>query len=137
MTSKLRTVGRRSNIQASVYMFHWLETEINALAGQHKGRGKRFVNSFRVGAATEVATRLVHQRSEIFSAARGSTALVKVQADNAEVKKAVQNMFPRAKTYSTGFASDADGYSEGKRAGRSINLSGGKGLGAPSPQLKD
>lgn len=145
---KLKAVGRQSNIDATLYMYAWLSKEIDYLTKEAKiinwnhdrGEGRRFANSFRLGAVDEISRRLKEQKAEVYKQAedRGATtALVRVKDDAIAVKNQFKKFFPKTKGWNgASGATDNDGYSQGKKAGAGINLSGGKGLRAPSKQLK-
>lgn len=150
----VKVFGRRSAVQATEYTVAYLLREIDALAERNvAGRGKGWANSFRLGAAACVASRLAEAQREreaqeravldllpAASAPAGSvsTALAVVTKDRAEVDAAYRDFssrFGRAGRF--GGASSSSGYAAGYAAGSSVSLGGGRGgLGAGAKGLR-
>ena len=99
---------------------------------------RKWMNAFRCGCVSTIGSRLREQRaaSEVTLQEEKPqcTALV-VKAD-AAVDAHVEKKYPKLGKGRTTSISDIAGFLAGKEAGRSIPLSGGKGLKAPAPQLK-
>jgi hypothetical protein len=134
---KLQIIGRRSDIETVSYLFSYLVLEIermatetwkerSALVAEH---GTKWKNAFRWGAVVAIARRLQEQVAATHT--RASTgALVLLRKDEAEVEEAIKRLKLR-KLSCTG-ASSRDGYSQGHRAGREMQISGARGAIAGS-----
>lgn len=154
--------GRESAVQAVRYTAAYLHREVKTLCerawaddGQWvSGSARSWKNSFRVGAAVEIANRLWAQRQaerrerrqrveevtahpEVADKIK-SDALAVVERDEREVELAYAKRsanFGTARAGSSG--SSGDGYSSGRRAGRSVSLGGGRAaLGRGQGRLK-
>lgn len=134
----VRIVGKLSDVQSASYMAAYLINEIDQLAKQHAGNGRRWTNSFKVGAVSTVLNRLDEQKKaqEVkVAAAPAGTALV-LRNDAVAVQHYFRQLFPRTVSGSRMRATSGDGFSAGKEAGAGISLGGGKGLGAQAKQLR-
>lgn len=126
-------VGKPSDIQTLKYLYGYCCNEINRLCSeQASGRGTRYANSFRLGAAMAIYQAMQAKRKEQ-EHAEGvkETALAIIKRDDEGNAAYVKANF---KTTHVAYRGPSDG--EGKKAGATINLNGGgRGLGAPAKQL--
>lgn len=152
---RMAAVGRQSNVETSVYMFKWLLVEIDKLAKEavgakgfvDRGDARRYGNSFRVGAATEIRQRLCQMKTQVYSAAerRGqSTALVLVKNDAIAVANQAPALMAAAGyrvskkgRYQGGSITSRGGFYAGRKAAQNISLGGNKQLGASKRRLRD
>lgn len=152
--SRLTAVGRTSNVETCLYMYRWLTAEIDKLAKKavaaksiyDRGDARRFGNSFRVGAANEIAQRLRDKQQAVYAKAERagkSTALVLVKNDTALVKREAPVLMAKLgrRVRSGGYrhgggVSDLGGFHAGRSAARAINLGGNKQLGNSKKLLR-
>jgi len=139
-TSQIMVVGEPNDASTVRYMYNYIANEIDRLtksaAAERGSPGKTWCNSFRQGAVETVCARLVeaHEeaRQEAREGAEGSTALVKVSSAIAKLDKkftdadkwARDNLGLR-KTSSRSQV-DENAKKAGRRAGKKINISGGR-----------
>jgi hypothetical protein len=163
----VKVFGRRSAVQATEYTVAYLLREIDALAERNvAGRGKGWANSFRLGAAACVASRLAEAQREqaqreqaqreqaqreqaqreqaqrgalsgSATASSGTTTLAVIAKDRAEVEAEYSKFSRKFRSARLGGASSASGYAAGYSAGGSVSLGGGRGgLGAGAKGLR-
>jgi hypothetical protein len=151
--------GREGATQAWNYTSQYLFREVDRLADEAWDREgaaarkvgqsiRRWKNSFRVGAAGAIATRLRNEANETRGQRRvrihneyaesSDLALQVVEKDEHEVESAYAN---RSRTFSNlgaiGSVSSRTGYTAGREAGSSMALGGGRAaLGAGQGRLK-
>lgn len=134
---ELRMVGRKGDIEAASYTLAWLMNELHAIAHREaRGQGVAWKNSFKVGAAITIASRLIERRKAVMAdLARGANqhAMVLVEKDDAAVEALMQSLHLRPGPPLR--ISRGDGYQAGQSAGQAVNLDGGKGLGSPAKRL--
>lgn len=138
----LRLVGRKSDIDAALYMYQYLTKEVERLTNQawevawQIDTARVWKGSFRKGCARTISDRLIAARAETIrdlrNEGKSTTALIKISdALTIYVKK----LGLRAGRMAA--AGSSDGYGAGKRAGKSVDIGGSKkGLGGPRKQLK-
>jgi hypothetical protein len=132
--SCLSFFGRTSDVQAAIYMFGALSTEIERLAKRNAaGNGAAYVNAYKLGAATTIARRLRAQREETIEQARAagvsSSALVKVN-DSCEIaRKFAESTIGKLGTAAPSRYSSGGGFGAGQRDGRDVKLGGGTAIG--------
>lgn len=140
-------VGTASNRATVAYFYKYLCGEIDRLTAKHKGAGRRWITSFRYGAAEMISKRMLESVQEF------RTDLRKKNAGNevglVKVEKAIARMDEEAKrlndwvrmnlnlrTRTVGYNPSAAGYAAGAEAGRSIRLgTSGKSLGTAARAL--
>jgi len=64
-TGEMRLVGTETNITVSQSVYEYLIAVVNKLVKQHKGKGRAFINAFRVGCATRLRQRLEERRKNM------------------------------------------------------------------------
>ena len=64
-TGEIRLVGAKTNITVSQLIYEYLTTVVDKLVKQHKGKGRTFINAFRVGCATRLRQRLEERRKNM------------------------------------------------------------------------
>jgi len=145
----LGIIGRPADAQTVRYLYAYLSGEIERLcdeAARERGApGRTWRNSFRLGAATEIANRLTAMRAQVRAehvshlvATRSqSTALARIDAH----ALAVQTYAKEKLKLRTGSASgnsrlDGGAYGAGKRAGAGIDLGRGRSAGLPAPSKR-
>lgn len=129
-------IGRPSDVAMVKHLYAYLAHEIERLCRkENRSYGRTWMNSFRLGAVSEVSRRLrlaaKNTQDERRKALEGNTkalavldrALVRIEQRSADVEKwAKENMNLRNR--SSGRSNrDWSGYEAGKEAGRSIDLS--------------
>ena len=148
----LHIIGRASNTSTTRYLFAYVVREIERLcrdaAAERGSPGRTWCNNFKLAAAEEVGRRLreahAATRSNMKREADASdtmgtgaalvcvnNALAKMDAHVAAVQLyAEQNLKLRSGKFH--YRINSDGFAAGKRAGASINLDTGKGIGSGS-----
>jgi hypothetical protein len=126
--------GRTSDVQAAVYMFGALSTEIERLARRNAaGNGAAYVNAYKLGAATTINRRLRAQREETIEQAReagvSSAALVKVNDSCAIAHKFAERALGKIGSSAPSRYSSGGGFQAGQKDGRDVKLGGGAALG--------
>src|SRR3990167_2934961 len=123
-TRKLLMIGKRSNLDAVIYLSEYLIREIERLASlevrhvlSQKAVWKR---EFCYGAASRILARLREEREQAARSTAQSTALVVVS--DRELKQAVAVHFPRLCTSYNRGSTRTGGYEAGRSAGAGIGL---------------
>jgi hypothetical protein len=138
-------IGRPTDCQNVQAMYQFIEGQIDYLASQRKGNGRAWINSFRLGAVSEIKRRLRHERdqrrlklreeAEAKQAAHPeSRALVRVETALARLEERAQKteawMDYHDMSYGkTTTRSSGTGFGAGRAAGATVNIGGG-GQGA-------
>lgn len=134
----VRIVGKLSDTQSATYMARYLINEIERLAKQEcPGQGRRFANSFKVGAVVSILDRLQTQRKEqdkVVEKYNESAALV-LKNDAMAVNKYYKELFPKTVKGNAPRATDGGAFEAGQEAGNSVSLGGGRGLKSPAKQI--
>lgn len=132
---QLLVVGRQSDIDVVRYLFSAVVAQIEAYCAaamlRNRGGGKTFANNFKYGATNTVVERLAEAQQEVEEEYEGTTALVLVNKDKAELDVAMKALKLRKRTVKSRY--DDRGQEAGKRAGRRVNLSRGA-LGDSKPK---
>jgi uncharacterized protein DUF2786 len=126
----MQIIGRKSDVNTVRYLFGFLVLEIermategwtqrSALVAEH---GTKWKNAFRWGAVHAIGRRL-YEQSVAREAMAHTGALVLVRRDEAAVEDALQR-HKLGKPISGTEPSSRDGYSQGERAGREMQMSG-------------
>lgn len=138
---QFQVIGRDSDIQIVTYFFNYLVNEIERLCkiekAKHRGSGKTWTNSFKMGATNSIASRLKQADKEVRAAAvsASSTALVKVDMKDAEVAAwAEKNLKLRQSSAQANIKLNTSAYNSGAEAGNKIQLNKGMG-GKSDPKL--
>ncbi len=131
--------GQPRDMDTVAYMFNLICREVDRLAQGVKGMGKSYINGFRVGAAIEIGKKVQDSAREALapasapSATCNENALV-VQNKLAEYSKGVQGAIDiymkknlDLKTAPRNRCS-ANGYRDGRIAGQSVKVGGGRAL---------
>jgi hypothetical protein len=127
VVSALRMVGRPSDLAALRWMFAWLSTEIEQLAGRAVvGRGRRWGNAFRIGAVSTVVTALAQSKAALEPGACASNASIILAQRGEQADRRMRELHPDLGVARLGSATDAHGFEAGKLAGHSIDLNGPK-----------
>lgn len=137
--AELRILGRSSDVTVVRHIFTWVTlaaerlvrktqppTQLARLCGVRKWR-----SSWLRGFANGLEKQLLRVRAEVRAEAV-STALVRVNGQDAEVEKAFRAT-PGLRTITYSSRSVASAFREGEREGESLHL--GKTIGTPSPKL--
>jgi hypothetical protein len=122
---RLLIIGRQSDIDQVRYLYNSISAQIEALCaaallGYHFGGGKTFANNFKLGAVTSVIERLNEAQNEVEQEYVGTSALVLVKKDKAELDEAVTALKLTSRKSSARYS--REGQKAGERAGKSINL---------------
>lgn len=121
-----RLIGREGDIEICQYMYAHLEREIEMLCKQHLaagiGFGRRWANSFRMGASTEIARRLREARLAAESHA-SERALVVVGNRMQKVNAVYSKLGLRTRYANTSQRYDGSGWQAGRNAARNIAMS--------------
>ncbi|MEM1172449.1 MAG: DUF2786 domain-containing protein [Cyanobacteria bacterium P01_H01_bin.35] len=89
-TGEMRLVGTETNITVSQSLYEYLTAVVDKLVKQHKGKGRAFINAFRVGCATRLRQRLEQRRKNM--EAKGLVANADYNSKSAMV---VRSMFEK------------------------------------------
>jgi hypothetical protein len=144
----IRLFGRKSAVAATGYTGDYLVNEVDRLAkaawvkSAEKALGavpaRSWMDSFRLGAAVTIWQRCVEHANKLLADLEAvkpggpCTALAVVQSDALAVNdayRAFSRRFNKARNTSTRISSQG-AYAQGSEAGRSVGLSGGRGLGS-------
>lgn len=135
-------IGRDSDAQTIQYMHRYLVTEIDRLSKDHKGKGRTWLNNFRLGAVAEIGKRLKEKRQydrkalkqgaeEQVQAGGDAQALVKVENALARLQERDEMVdswmkFNKIKYSSggSGGAHDEGAFATGRDAGAGVSLGG-------------
>lgn len=147
-------VGTGPNVAAACYLYASLCRQVDRLAGLYAGKGRAWLNSYRLGVATGVASRLreaaVRTRQDARGeAARGAvgvgTALMRLDRESQELALFYDELSDHLKLRSRGDRSgpsSGDGYHRGKADSAGVAIGGGasigsgaRGIGSGSRQL--
>ncbi len=151
-TVTMRVMGHKSNVSTFVYMFKYLESEIERISKEMRAAipvhirplaadAIRWYNSFRLGAASTISERLKQARADALGSKSeaSTTALTVVRKGQDEVDEAFAK-FKRKSGMKTESATapnlDHGAVAMGMRAAKDISLGGGKGLPSPAQQIK-
>lgn len=133
--SRLRLVGRKSDITIAKYMFAWLQTECQRLSDKEaKGQGRIYVSSYCMGFVMGVASQLKISRSEAKETA-SSAAIIKIDAREQEALDTLYKLHTNLRTVKTQSQAryDREAFNEGKSKGEALHL--GSSLGAGGSKL--
>jgi len=126
-TNRLVVVGRQADIDVVRYLYNTVVAQIEAYCAaamlRNRGGGKTFANNFKHGAVNTVVGRLNEAQQEVEKEYEGTTALVLVNKDKAELTAALSALRLRKRKASSQY--DERGRQAGKKAGRMIDLSRG------------
>lgn len=131
-TGEMRLVGTGTNITVSKSLYEYLTAVVDNLAKQHRGKGRTFINAFRVGCATRLRQRLEQRRKYMEekgiagSDDQNSTSAIVVRSMFEKYSLAIQAYLKQEGVKckiqkSTAVNSDL-GFSFGYVAGEKINL---------------
>lgn len=137
-------IGRPSDAQTVQYLHQYLCHEVDRLAKTHAGKGRTWLNNFRMGAVSEIERRLEQKQAYDHKALKQS-ARTEVKAGNENALVKVENALARVEEQGTmvekwmeaqdsmkygGSRSDTmhdpDGFAQGRAAGASVALGAGK-----------
>lgn len=133
----LKIIGAPTNVTTCRYLYGWLADEIDRVSKiRGAGQGRAWCHAFRLGAAQEVAKRLVEAAQEAAVAARAAAApqgsgaivlvdraLARINAEQARVDRWIaENMRLRRGTQSR--VSDGSGYRAGQETGARMQIGG-------------
>ena len=145
----LRIIGTKASAETVRYLYAYLTREVDRLADKHnRGDGRAWLNSFRIGAASQIAETIKAGKKAAVEEARvearilldenpgaNGSALARVeqavdrmQREAEEVKRFAKENLKLKATKRTR-ASSSDGYYTGRAAGATVNLGSGPGLG--------
>lgn len=125
--------GKQADANAALYLYMYLVREVERLANlANKGYGRSWLNSFRWGALKTIKERLdasrVETRRQALESGVSETSLAVLDRGSED---AIAYLEEQGKTYRKGAAirlNDADGFSRGVQAGKTIALGGSKAL---------
>lgn len=139
---RVRAIGRPSDVRAASYLYSLIAADINRLAPgaweQVKEKAwetkRRWMNGYKLGAASTVAQRL-RERTEkqvdaVAASAASDTALVVIRKRQEKVAALARRY---GITKGRGVRTNShSGYAAGLRDGRNVNIGGGRTAGALS-----
>lgn len=123
-----KIVGLASSAGAVRYLFAFLAREVDRLAvleakRRNAPRGRAWLNSFRLGAACELRTRISDAHWRAMHAARGSAALARIDRTAERVAETMASL-NLTNGRRTAKYSHSDAFAAGALAGRRIPLGG-------------
>lgn len=144
----LNAYGQPSDLDTVQYMYHAIRKEIDRLARDAaRGKGRSWGRNFRLGAVHEIGQRLRQARAKAVQSARddafargGETALVRVDRalEHAErIDAACESYGSDVLNLRSGGGfrgAGSYGYGEGRAAGRTVGLEGGRALSSGGPK---
>lgn len=124
--SRMRMVGRKSDMEICRYIFAYLSLECERLSkSEAKGKGKVFVASYQEGFVEGVKEQLKISREEVKkTATTSSSALIKLDERFEEAKKGMYDLIPylRSAKSTSSRQLNGDAFGQGKERGKSIHL---------------
>lgn len=134
MFTRVKLVGRKSDITIAKYMFAWLTSECQRLSDREaKGKGRIYVGSYCLGFVRGVAEQLQVSRADAQKDA-SSTAIIKINQREEEANKFMNQLHKLKKSGTASHVHiDYGAYSAGKTKGESLHL--GSSLGAGGTKL--
>lgn len=121
--SETLVFGKTSNIETFLELYAFTKNEIQRLVVIHAtGRGKRFANSFRLGAVIAIRHALEDERKKFAQENVHEKALVVIDNEYAEAMKALmKETGQQMGTKKNSSSSDKEGFARGYQAGREIH----------------
>jgi hypothetical protein len=143
---EINMYGQPRNLDAAKYLFYAMQNEINRLANDWNATrddaSRAATLSFKLGAAQEIAARMVAEKVSASQALKESADLGLTKATGAltVINRAEEKVDAAVNAASSGTwgcsgPSNYGAYASGKAAGRSVNLGNGGRLGAPAKQI--
>lgn len=146
---EINLYGRPSDVNAAKYLIFAMKHEIERLADDwttaNPGLGRGATISFKHGAASEIGARMVLQASEQkktvtvaadSGSASASGALLVINRSTVAVDMAVNAACGGSnRSWGGSGPSNYSAFSDGKAAGRSVNVGGNRGLGAAAKKI--
>lgn len=128
----LRFYGTVSSTAAACYLYASLCRQVDRLAGMYRGMGRSWLNAYRIGLASALASRL----SDGAKAARAaqvqtvtSAALVRIDREAVAVRETFAKVKLSARRALTR-CNDSGGYQQGRADAVGVAIGGGRALGA-------
>ena len=118
MVTRVKLVGRKSDITIAKYMFAWLTVECQRLSDQEaKGKGRIYVGSYCLGFVRGIAAQLQVSRTDAQKDA-SSSAIIKINQREAEASEFMHVLHKLKKSSGVGHSHiDSGAYSAGKSKG--------------------
>lgn len=123
MVSRIKLVGRQSDIQIVRYMYSWLHLECQRLSELNgKGKGKVFIQSYCLGFVSGIAEQLKKSREAIKNETN-STALVNLDSRGIEARKFLESLHNLKSTKSNSYyQKDVSAFLSGQIQGKNTHL---------------
>lgn len=131
-TGEMRLVGTETNIVVSKSLYQYLTAVVDKLVKQHRGKGRAFINAFRVGCATRLRQRLeqhkkyMEEKGIASNADYNSTSAIVVRSMFEKNTLAIQAYLKqegvKSKTQKSSLVNSDLGFSFGYVAGEKIGL---------------
>lgn len=144
-----RVIGKKTDVQTVRYMYACLIQVVEKLSFQHRGGGRRFIASYKAGAASAIANKILESKEKtkasVYQEAsqQGAHALMRIdnamavlkQKDN-EMQKYLEDLNIKAKRGVGARVTHASGYHAGYQDGKNVNIgNNSKQLNAGKNQL--
>lgn len=141
-TFAIQIVGAKSDIDAVRYLFDYCVRQVNRLAEQHAGKGRVWVDNYRVGVVQGIDMQMARMHEEARResvrehGASAEKALVRLDSQLALVEKHMERYSKVMQSQRTQRKTDDDARAEGQLDGLNVELGSGKGLAAGSKQIE-
>lgn len=133
-------IGRANDVNTVRYFFKYCEEQIERLSKQYKGKGKSWINNYKLGILFSIKDKLAEGKKKVQQemvseyGSRASNAIIKLDEKALETKKWANKYFENlnmkgSKSFgkqSVDYNARNIGYTDGKE---NINLGSGQGLG--------
>lgn len=144
----LVVAGTKTNVQTVRYMFNALSRVVEQLSLQHRGGGKSFIASFKVGAATAICHKIYASKEATRKAmyqeasTQGAQALMRIDGALAVIKEREKELqkFLDGIGLNIGKGKsmpirNRNGFASGMQAGEKVDIGGSKGLTSGAKRL--
>lgn len=134
-------IGRPSDIATMRYQYLFFTVELTRLSrllapmGMRRGEGKRWYNSFYLGATSAIGESLRKTKQEV-QAQANSAALAVVEKHAADALALLKEKYPQSKSREHNIDIDGDAYRLGKQAGSGLSPKPGLESGGVRGYLK-
>ncbi|NEP44274.1 MAG: DUF2786 domain-containing protein [Okeania sp. SIO2H7] len=139
-------IGTQTNIAVAQSLYKYLTKAVERLAKRHKGKGRAFLNAFRVGCSTRIRHRLEQRRKEMEeegiagNSENNATPAIVVRSmfekNDWAIQEYLNNEGFKVKTQRAEQISSELGYYYGYQAGDRVNLNQQQDSGSSIKKLK-
>lgn len=132
--TETRIIGTKSAMQTIRYMFEYLVREIDRLANEERANdpdvGRSWLRDFRLGATTEIVTRLKEASAQTIAQEASGSSLAIIDREKEKIDEVVRKLHLRPAGNVR--LNDIGAYGAGVSAGKTVRLNNGPALGKGS-----